>query len=66
MNVSVDLPAGREFEYALSSRGEYLAERYARAVSRPDFRHDKLPEEQLRWLKRVVFRTPQSGATYAA
>lgn len=52
------LPAGREFEYARSSRGEYFAELYALALSAPGFLHDALPAEQIEWLKRAVFHTP--------
>jgi len=67
--VSIDasrLPGGIEFEYARSSRAEYIAELYALAVSRPDFLHDALPQDQVAWLKRVVFRTPQTSAGWAA
>lgn len=59
------LPAGREFEYARSSRGEYIAELYALAVSRPDFLYGAIPQAQSEWLKRVVFRTPATADAWA-
>ncbi len=59
------LPSGVEFEYARTNRGEYLAELYALAVSRPDFLHDALPQPQVAWLKRVVFHTPATRDEWA-
>jgi len=59
------LPAGVEFEYARTNRGEYLAELYALAVSRPEFLHNALPQRQIEWLKRVVFRIPATPEEWA-
>ncbi len=58
-------PQGREFEYARSGQGEYFAELYAFAVSRPQFLHDALPAEQIEWFKRVVFHTPATAGEWA-
>lgn len=58
-------PQGREFEYARSGQGEYFAELYAFAVSRPQFLHDALPADQIAWFKRVVFHTPATAAEWA-
>jgi hypothetical protein len=55
---TTEVPAGREFEYAREKRGEYLAELYALAVSRPEFLHTTLPTNQVTWLKREIFQTP--------
>src|SRR5258705_4977263 len=59
------LPAGIVFEYARTNRGEYLAELYTLAVSRPEFLHSVLPQPQIEWLKRVVFRTPATPDQWA-
>lgn len=58
-------PQGREFEYARSGQGEYFAELYAFAVSRPQFLHDALPADQIEWLKRIVFHTPATPREWA-
>jgi len=58
-------PRGPEFEYARSGQGEYFAELYAFAVSRPQFLHDALPADQVEWFKRVVFHTPATAAEWA-
>jgi hypothetical protein len=62
---ATQLPAGIEFEYARTNHGEYLAELYALAVSRPEFLHSVLPQPQVEWLKRVVFRTPATPDQWA-
>jgi hypothetical protein len=62
---ATQLPAGIEFEYARTNHGEYLAELYALAVSRPEFLHSILPQPQIEWLKRVVFRTPATADQWA-
>jgi hypothetical protein len=62
---STQLPAGIEFEYARTNHGEYLAELYALAVSRPEFLHTVLPQPQIEWLKRVVFRIPATADQWA-
>jgi len=59
------LPAGVEFEYARTNHGEYLAELYTFAISRPEFLHNVLPPAQVQWLKRIVFRTPATQAEWA-
>ena len=56
---STQMPAGREFEYAKTDQGEYLAELYALAISRPEFLHTTLPAAQLAWLKRSLFHIPE-------
>jgi hypothetical protein len=53
------MPAGREFEYAKTNQGEYLAELYTLAISRPEFLHTTLPAAQLAWLKRSLFHIPE-------
>ena len=60
------LPSSVEFEYARTNHGEYLAELYALAISRPDFLHNALPQAQIEWLKRVVFHTPATREEWAA
>src|SRR5262249_16147365 len=62
---ATQLPSGVEFEYARTNHGEYLAELYALAVSRPEFLHNVLPQPQIEWLKRVVFRTPATREEWA-
>jgi hypothetical protein len=62
---ATQLPTGVEFEYARTGRGEYLAELYALAVSRPEFLHTALPKAQLVWLKRVVFHTSATPEEWA-
>jgi hypothetical protein len=54
------VPKGDEFSYARENPEEYFAELYAFAVSRPGFLHAALPADQTAWLKRVVFRTPET------
>ncbi len=56
---SAQMPAGPEFEYAKTNQGEYLAELYALAISRPEFLHTTLPAAQLAWLKRSLFHIPE-------
>lgn len=51
-------PTGEEFKYARSRQEEYLAEIYALAVSRPEFLHLKLSQQQIDWLKKKVFHFP--------
>ncbi|MBL9135484.1 MAG: DUF4157 domain-containing protein [Verrucomicrobiales bacterium] len=63
--LTVQMPTGVEFEYARTNQGEYLAELYALAISAPEFLHRVLPEGQIRWLKRVVFHTPEDMAALA-
>ncbi|MCC7373470.1 MAG: DUF4157 domain-containing protein [Verrucomicrobiales bacterium] len=63
--LTVQMPTGAEFGYARTNQGEYLAELYALAISAPDFLHRVLPEGQIRWLKRVVFHTPEDMAALA-
>lgn len=53
------MPQGREFEYARTNQGDYFAEVYTLAVSRPDFLSGVLPAAQSAWLRRVVFHTPE-------
>lgn len=60
------LPQGMEFEYARTAQEEYLAELYTLAVSRPEFLHDVLPDDQIAWLKQNVFRTPSNLARMAS
>lgn len=57
---SAQMPAGKEFEYAKTNQGEYLAELYALAISRPEFLHTTLPAAQLTWLKRSLFHIPEN------
>jgi hypothetical protein len=58
--ITSQVPAGVEFEYARTSKGDYLAESYTFAVSRPQWLHTVLPAAQLAWWKRVVFHTPEN------
>jgi len=50
------MPGGKEFEYARTSQGEYFAEVYAFAVSKPEFLSSVLPQAQSAWLRQVVFQ----------
>lgn len=59
------LPKGQVFDYARTSTGEYFAEIYALAVSRPGFIHDVLPADQIEWFKRVVFHIPSTPEAWA-
>jgi hypothetical protein len=56
---TAQMPSGREFEYARTNPGDYFAEIYTLAVSRPEFLYNALPKAQSAWLKRVVFNTPE-------
>jgi len=58
--VTANLPAGVEFEYARTSRDEYLAELYALATSSPELLYQTLPHPQIEWLKTEVFHTQQA------
>jgi hypothetical protein len=58
--VTANLPSGIEFEYARTSKDEYLAELYALATSAPEFLHRALPRPQVDWLKSEVFHTQQA------
>jgi len=62
---TAQIPAGREFEYARTNQGDYFAEIYALAVSRPEFLSNALPKLQSAWLKRVVFHTPEDMTALA-
>jgi hypothetical protein len=57
---TAQMPSGREFEYARTNQGDYFAEIYALALSRPEFLYNALPKAQSAWLKRVVFHTPEN------
>jgi hypothetical protein len=46
------------FEYASSNKDDYLSELYTFCISNPQFVHIHLPEDQIIWLKRVVFHIP--------
>jgi hypothetical protein len=59
------MPQGREFEYARTNQGDYFAEVYTLALSRPDFLSRALPAAQSAWLRRVVFHTPEDLKTLA-
>ncbi|OUL98519.1 hypothetical protein A8M77_31135 [Variovorax sp. JS1663] len=60
------IPRGVEFSYARTSQGEYFAELYALAVSRPAFLSDALPAPQSEWLRRIVFGTPATANEWAS
>lgn len=59
------LPKGQVFDYARTGTGEYFAEVYALAVSRPGFLHDVLPADQIEWFKRVVFHIPSTREAWS-
>jgi hypothetical protein len=53
-----ELPSGPEFEYALSNTGDYIAELYAFALSKPDWLAGKISARQLKWWRERVFSMP--------
>jgi len=59
------IPGGKEFDYARSGQGEYLAEIYAFALSKPEWLSSVLPAAQSEWLREAVFKTPKDEAQWA-
>jgi hypothetical protein len=55
--VTVNVPSLPEFTYARTNFGDYFAEVYMFALSRPEWLHLVLPAAQTSWLKEHVFST---------
>lgn len=60
------VPRGPEFEYARTGQEDYFAEVYNYAISRPEWLHDVLPQDQIVWFKRHVFHVPASEEEWAS
>jgi hypothetical protein len=60
-----ELPTGPEFEYAQSNKGDYIAELYAFALSKPDWLATKISARQLKWWRERAFSMPVDDAEVA-
>jgi hypothetical protein len=59
------IPHNAEFAYARTQEIDYFSEVYAYALSAPEWLHDRLPDDQIQWLKRRVFRFPATRDEWA-
>jgi hypothetical protein len=59
------IPHNAEFAYARTQEIDYFSEVYAHALSAPEWLHDRLPDDQIEWLKRRLFRFPATRDEWA-
>jgi hypothetical protein len=57
--LASEAPRGAEFEYALTNKGDYLAELYAFATSRPAWLAGRISERQKGWWRERAFGLPR-------